>query len=950
MRNKIKSCILILLFCVTNIWAQPDFNAFYNTYLEGYNNKDLSKMQAGSEGLMTYFSDEFAGFYLNSYYQILKGDLNQAQQTTIQATNIQPLMQYPYFTQAYIDFLNGRKEASFIILEWAAQLSTFQTADDIIKDIENIEFFAKKDLTALKDKWKQFYNAGIVNNNRALALDDCINGVFTTGKSCNNLDAQFATYSSMKPQNPIFQKMLPLVKAVSYYYGGKTNESIKQFEIFIEISKNIEALSWKRSYALNFLSVIKLNSFDNRGALLHVNEALMEYAKLPFSSLLQANMQFHKMNVISNIDDKSEEKVQLAYQLEQTANKIDNDYFRARAFNSIGAHYFFSNDPTEQKKANENLAKAHAIAKKINDPELTNSVNGNYVLVKANQGLFAEAIQISEELAQYQLAEKKWQKAQNVYNNLAFVFYKQKDYANAINQFEKSIALVDAVKKDLNAKQKLEYMNNVSTVYEGLMLCLHETNQVDKLFEIQERTRSGYLKELLKSNTNIATVQVAQNMLKEDELLLTYSLGRPGEIIITAISKHQADIKHAYPIDDLIAIKKSYTDRIKQVPSNLNPYMQDYNVDYINGKLVRYANKNRNFSKDDFVTLVKWTRDVLEDSNNPEYQKPLADFLHFWYNLTLLPVQNLTAQYKNIIISSASELNYLPFEAFISPKNQYFVSTNNVRYIPNVTVWKLISDRNYSNNRKSVIAFGGAQYQPSGNVKATVRNMNDFYLISDRVSKKLSQGNYNLKPELEAIGFGGANYLAGTLREVEFIGTLSNDVKVVTGMNMTESNFKKANLSGELKQYKNMIISTHGFTDDVIPEFSGVMFSQPNGGDGNEDTFLLAPEIAKLNLNADMTILSACSTAVGKLYGGEGISGLHTSFLVAGSNSTLLSLWPVDDAGTAITMQVLFQNIIKNNLKASDVLNEIKRAFIKGEYGQDKVSPKFWAPFLYNGR
>ncbi len=942
--------MLFVLFGVLKSWAQPDFNTYYNQYISGYDTKDLAKMKAGSEGLMTYFSDEFAGFYLNSYYQILKGDLNQAQQTTIQATNIQPLMQYPYFTQAYIDFLNGRKEAAFTILEWAAQLSTFQTPDDIIKDIENIEFFTKKDMTALKDKWKQFYNTGIVNNNRAIALDECINGVFISGKQCTNLDAQFASYTSMKPQNPLFQKMLPLVKAVSYYYGGKTSESIKQFEIFIEISKNIEALSWKRSYVLHFLSVVKLNSFDSRGALLNINEALVEYAKLPFSSLHQANMQFHKMNVISNIDDKSEEKVQIAYQLEQTANKIDNDYFRARAFNTIGTHYFFSNDPTEQKKANENLAKAHAIAKRINDPELTNSVNGNYVLVKANQGLYAEAMQISEELAQFQLAQKKWQKAQNVYNNLAFVFYKQKDYVNAIKQFEKSIALVEMVKKDLNAKQKLEYMNDVSTVYEGLMLCLQETNQVDKLFEIQEKTRSGYLKELLKGDSNVATVQDAQKMLKEDELLLTYSLGRPGEIIITAISKNKAEIKHAYPIDDLIAIKKAYTDRIKQVPSNLNPYMQDYNVDYVNGKLVRYANKNRNFSKDDFVTLVKWTRDVLEDSNNPEYQKPLTDFLHFWYNLTLLPVQNLTAQYKNIIISSASELNYLPFEAFISPKNQYFVSTNNVRYIPNVTVWKLISNRNYSDDRKSVVAFGGAQYQPSGNVKGTVRNMEDFYKISDAVSKKLAQGNYNLKPELEAVGFGGANYLAGTLREVQYIGTLSSDAKVVTSMNMTESYFKKANLSGELKQYKNLIISTHGFTDDVIPEFSGVMFSQPNGGDGNEDTFLLAPEIAKLNLNADMTILSACSTAVGKLYGGEGISGLHTSFLVAGSNSTLLSLWPVDDASTALTMQLLFKKIIQENAKPDAVLNNIKRSFINGEFGENVKSPKFWAPFLYNGR
>jgi CHAT domain-containing protein len=378
--------------------------------------------------------------------------------------------------------------------------------------------------------------------------------------------------------------------------------------------------------------------------------------------------------------------------------------------------------------------------------------------------------------------------------------------------------------------------------------------------------------------------------------------------------------------------------------------MFDYNVDYVNGKLIRFGNKEKSFRKDDFITLVEWSREVLENSDNPKYQTTLNDFMHFWYNLTLLPVQDLTSKYKSVIISASSELNYLPFEAFINPKNEYFISTNDVRYIPNVSVWKYISKRNYSPDRKSVIAFGGAKYQPSGNVKATVRNMEDFYKISDAVSKKINQGIYNFKPELEAIGFGGANYLEGTLKEVQYIGTLTNDAKIVTGMDMTESDFKKRNQSGELKNYKNLIISSHGFTGDVIPEFSGVMFSQPNNGDGNEDTFLLAPEIAKLNLNADLTILSACDTGIGKLYEGEGINGLNTSFLVAGSNSTMLSLWPVDDSGTAITMQLLFKNIIQNNMEPNKALNEIKRAFIKGDFGERGKAPKIWAPFLYNGR
>lgn len=950
MKSRIKYFLIILLVSVSNAWSQKTFDDYYNNYIDGFKTNDLTKMKAGSEGLMTYFSDEFAGFYLNSYYQILKGDLNKAQASTTQAMNIQPLMEYAYYTQAYIDFLKGNTPNALKNLEWAMQLSTFQEAKDIVEDIEKIEFFTKKDLSALKNQWLTYYQNKTIDVTRSFKIDACVSGILTSGLKCEDLDAQFAKFSSMKNANPLFQKMLPLLKAVTYYYGGNVNESTKQFEYFIEISKDNPALLSKRCYALYFLSVIKNNSYNSRGALVAINEALNEYAKLPYTSVALANMQIHKILVLKMLGDKKDEKLQIAFQLEQTAKNIDNNFFLAKAYNSIGVYYFMEGPQSEMAKGTEYITKAYTLAKTINDKNLTNEVSENYTMVKVKQGLYADASKINEELAQNYLKDKKYIDAQNLYNNMAFVFYLRKDYKSAIVEFEKSVALAETIKKELNAKQKLEYMNNVSGAYTGLIMCYKETNQTEKLFDLQERTRSGYLKELLKNNSAVANVKDAQNMLKDDELLLTYSIGKPGEIIITAITKNKAEIRYNYPIDNLIAIKKTYTDRIKKVPSNLNPYMQDYNVDYENGKLIRYANKESNFKKEDLLTLVQWTRDVLENSTKPKYQKPQADFLHFWYNLVLLPVQDLTAQYKNVIISASSELNYLPFEAFINPKNQYFVSTNNVRYIPNVTVWKMVSNRNYSEDRKSVIAYGGAQYQPSGNVKATVRTIDDFYKISDAVSKKLAQGIYNFKPEIEAIGFGGAKYLEGTLKEVQYIGTLSNDAKVSTGQNMTESNFKKANLSGELKQYKNLIISTHGFTGDVIPEFSGVMFSQPNGGDGKEDTFLLAPEIAKLNLNADLTILSACSTGVGKLYGGEGINGLNTSFLVAGSNSTMLSLWSVDDASTALTMQLLFKNIIQNNMKPNVVLNDIKRAFINGDFGDSVKSPKFWAPFLYNGR
>jgi len=943
--------LFVLFFVLGSVFCfsqSNGFNDYYNNYLEGYTSNDLSKMKENSEKLMINFSDEFAGYYLHSYFQILKGDLNAAQLASTQALNIQPLMPFPYLTQSYIEFLNGNTEKAFQNLEWAGQVATSGNVQETIDDMVKIEMFTKKDLSLLKNKWLSYYQNNTVNINKAIELDNCVYGILTQGKKCANLDALFSYYSSQRNANPLFQKMLPLLKAVTFYYGGNTSESNNQFEYFLEISKNDFALASQRGYALYFLSVIKNNSFNKPGALVNINDGLSEKLKLPYPTLALANMQLHKIQVLAKMENKQEEKLQTAYQLEQTASKINNDYFKAKAYNSIGAYHIFDGPQAERAKSGTYLTKAYNLAKEINDQSLIHEISGNLVVTKAKQGLHDEAKKLTEEAVAYSLKENDFAGAQNLYNNLGFLYYNQKDYKNAITQFEKSIDLADKVKENLTAKQKLEYTNTIESVYSGMIMSCQFTKDVSKLFYTQEQSRSGYLKEQMNKNIPLASINDAQQLLQNDEVLVSYSIGQPGEIIMSVITKDKAEIRYNYPIDELLRLKKIYTNNAKKIPSNINPYLSDLQVDYKDGELVRYASKQAAYKKEDFVMLIEWTRQLLKEAN-PQLQNVQNDFLHFWYNLTLQPIQDILVSHPKVIISAADELHYLPFETFLSPKNQYLVSTHDVKYIPNSTIWKIIANRKYGENRKSVIAFGGALYQPSGNVKPTARGMEDFYKISDAVNQKINKGIYNFKPELEAIGFGGANYLAGTLKEVQFVSTLSNDIKVFTGLNMSESSFKKLNAYGELRQYKNLLISTHGFTGTIIPEFSGVMFSQPNGGDGNEDTFLLAPEIAKLNLNADLVVLSACDTGVGKLYGGEGINGLNSSFFVAGSNATLLSLWPVDDAGTALTMQNLFKKVVQENEKASTTLNHIKRAFLNGDFGERYKHPQFWAPFVYNG-
>lgn len=938
---------LMFGFNLKSTAQSQDFNEYYSIYMQGYNTKNLSKMKEGSELLINNLPDEFAGFYLHTFYQICAGNLKEAQADVNKAFNISPLSPYPYMVQSYIYFVNGNYDLYKKNITYAAQLRSHNSFDDIYKDIEILEHYTKKNFSSFRSVLTGLSNRGVMNADLAMELDQCFTGI-QKGTPCGTIDEVAAKFNAMPTPNPVISEILPLIKALNFYNNGNILESMQQFETFVNNTKGNSMLYWKRSYAFWFLSVLKSDNLDERGALLSINAALDEYKNLGFNSCQLANLQLHKIYVLKSLGEQQQEKLQTAYQLEQTANVLNNDYYKAKAYNSIGAYFTMDGPQSEINKGGLYLNKAYNLTQKINDISLSREVAGNYIIVKARQGLYADAERITEETAKGYINDKEFNHAQNLYNNLGFIYFNNKDYTKAIVQFEKSTALVKHIKSGLNAKQKLEYMNDVSGVYSGLAMSYKHTGEVEKLFTIQEQSRSGYLKDMLSADTETATISEAQQLLKADEVLLTYTIGRPGEIIVTVVTQNKAEIRYNYPVDELLQFKKLYTDRVKKVPAALNPYISDLNVDYKDGQLIRYASKEAAYTKEDFILFVEWTRQLLE-STKPEIKKIRQDFLRLWYDLTITPVEDIVSKYPNVIISCSSELNYLPFEAFLSTNNEYFVEKHTIKYISGTTIWKIINGRKYSDSRKSVIAFGGALFQPSGNVKATVRGIEDFYKISDAVNKKINEGIYNFKPELEAVGFGGANYLAGTFNEVNYVGTLSDDAKVLTGFEMSESNFKKLNASGELKHYKNLLISTHGFTDDIIPQFSGLMFTQPNNGDENEDTFLLTPEIAKLNLNADLVVLSACNTGVGKLYGGEGINGLNTAFLIAGSNANILSLWPVDDAGTTLTMQNLFRNIIQNKADTAATLCQIKRSFIKGDFGEEYKKPSYWAPFLYHG-
>ena len=126
----------------------------------------------------------------------------------------------------------------------------------------------------------------------------------------------------------------------------------------------------------------------------------------------------------------------------------------------------------------------------------------------------------------------------------------------------------------------------------------------------------------------------------------------------------------------------------------------------------------------------------------------------------------------------------------------------------------------------------------------------------------------------------------------------------------------------------------------------------PDGTGSPDNDVLKMSEIFNLRLNADLVVLSACETAGGKMSHGEGIVGLTSEFLFAGSRSVVASIWKVNDESTSLFMESFYRSL-RGGLSKTHALREARletmrkqiNSTVTGEQ-ESLASPYFWAPFV----
>lgn len=153
-------------------------------------------------------------------------------------------------------------------------------------------------------------------------------------------------------------------------------------------------------------------------------------------------------------------------------------------------------------------------------------------------------------------------------------------------------------------------------------------------------------------------------------------------------------------------------------------------------------------------------------------------------------------------------------------------------------------------------------------------------------------------------------------------------------------------LSGKLSHYRILHFATHGLLNARHPELSGVVLSLVDEEGRPLDGFLRVQDLVHLSLPADLVVLSACRTALGKEIRGEGLVGLTQGFLVAGAGRVLVSLWNVNDLATAELMERFYRHLLEDKMSPAEALRSAQLSMLREERW---APPYYWAGFTLQG-
>lgn len=569
-------------------------------------------------------------------------------------------------------------------------------------------------------------------------------------------------------------------------------------------------------------------------------------------------------------------------------------------------------------------ALAHdALRVSIELQDLRNQAQSSLVLAKAWRALGAadscshyleQAFTIAERALMPEIAWRALQER-------AQLSLDEKNSAQAVESLFQAIGIIESMRSRIKVEDhSAGFMDDKLYVYDQLVVLLLDQNRYTEAWQVTERARSRRFLDLLgnrrvrlgrsQDNRLLVRKDSLQSLLQQAESELVFQMSQTDSVpagvradaetrvrslradlsdllrAMAAQNPQLADLVQVAP-PEVAQVQKALSDRTAMlIYHQMKERLIVFYVDSASCNSATLALSDSLLSHQ-VETLRKGLQRQLA------IQESAAEL----YQELIKPFEVELASVRHIVIVPSNSLHYLPFNVLQDAGGDYMGLRWSLSLAPSSSVW--------------------LHCLRQGDRPATEQV---------RQFKVTAFGNPSLGDSKWDLPFAA--------REVKSLQRYFPTVQSYLNARATETAVKKQALSPLL------LFSCHGEYDSRHPLMSALLLT----GDKQQDGRLSAHEIMGLDLNAYLTVVSACETGLGTVRSGDEVEGLVRSFILAGSSSVVTSLWKVDDLATAVLIKRLFRYLAEGDSRA-EALRKAQRVV----FTEINPYPSYWAGFHITG-
>ncbi len=314
----------------------------------------------------------------------------------------------------------------------------------------------------------------------------------------------------------------------------------------------------------------------------------------------------------------------------------------------------------------------------------------------------------------------------------------------------------------------------------------------------------------------------------------------------------------------------------------------------------------------------------------------------------LQPVARMLGQ-KRLLIVGDGILNYIPFAALPEPiadRRQPLLVNHEIINLPSATVLaELRRDLSLRKTATKDLAIVADPVFSRLDERLNLSQSNSpFETATTAVNRPTAAALDSVMRSPTERDAGGLSRLPYSRREAFKIAALAPEGRRLLALDFQAN--RSLVTDGLLSPYRYVHFATHGLLNNQSPELSGLVLSLVNDAGEPQLGVLRMGDIYKLNLSAELVVLSACRTGLGKEIRGEGVIGLSRGFMHAGVPRIISSLWSVDDAATAELMSRFYRELMSGKPSPATALRSAQLSLWKTKSWQ---SPYYWAAFTLQG-